>query len=296
MMIRYPRRSADCDGICLHNNPSRGCVQPPPVPGQCSFPFSNATILCDMWEDCRALNCNVLREDCQARDTNYKLTLSFGDADAYVKSSRNVRNLHENAMSYRKRFKSDYFVHDALYVYRTFFRDKWNGFFIESGALDGSVHGSNSYYFERYMGWRGLLVEASLSNCNRLEKRRNESPRVTTICTALCSFDGKIKFSSTGGCCGTVGHGDSYVNCTKTQHVLDSYKVKTIDFWSLDVEGGEMDVLQGLTWSVPIGVMLIESVTPAIRKLLKSRGFKNHPFHSPSKLNEIWFNRSYFVE
>lgn len=56
-----------------------------------------------------------------------------------------------------------------------------------------------------------------------------------------------------------------------------------------------MDVLQGLTWSVPIGVMLIESVTPAIRNLLKSKGFKNHPFHSPSKLNEIWFNRSYFV-
>ncbi|KAK7005376.1 hypothetical protein SK128_013969, partial [Halocaridina rubra] len=33
-----------------------------------------------------------------------------------------------------------------------------DGFFIEAGAVDGE-HFSNSLYFEKYLGWRGLLVE-----------------------------------------------------------------------------------------------------------------------------------------
>ena len=36
--------------------------------------------------------------------------------------------------------------------------DKRKGFFIEAGANDG-VTQSNTLFFERHRGWRGLLVE-----------------------------------------------------------------------------------------------------------------------------------------
>ena len=65
-----------------------------------------------------------------------------------------------------------------------------------------------------------------------------------------------------------------------------------VDFWSLDVEGGELEVLRGLDWRTSVHVFLIEGVTQAIRKLLTSRGFDNHPFKSPSRLNEIWVHNN----
>lgn len=37
-----------------------------------------------------------------------------------------------------------------------------NGFFIEVGGNDGYKQ-SNTYYLEKFLGWRGILVEAILA-------------------------------------------------------------------------------------------------------------------------------------
>lgn len=48
-----------------------------------------------------------------------------------------------------------------------------NGFFIECGALDG-LWLSNTFYFERLLGWKGVLIEADAFNFNQvLKKNRN---------------------------------------------------------------------------------------------------------------------------
>lgn len=302
-MHLFQRVSADCAGSCLPSTLVKGCLHPPPLSGQCSYSYENATRLCNMWDECFALNCNLLRNDCQARGKQYKLSPSFGDANTYIKSSelKNIettkklelfRDLKYEQKLYNKHFSSHYFLHDAVYIRKTFFKNKRSGFFIESGAFDGSVFGgSNSYYFEKYLEWKGLLIEASMANFHKLVRRRNETPGVQKICTALCSFNGLTKFSSeTGGCCGKTNQGHVTVQCTKTQNILQTYNVSRVDFWSLDVEGGEMDVLIGLNWTIPIYVLLIESVTPPIRKILKKNGFHLHRFRSPSRLNEIWVN------
>ena len=80
-MHLFPRVSADCDGLCLPSMLNRRCLYPPPVPGQCTFSYENASTLCDMWDDCFALNCNLLRDDCQVRGNQYKLFLSVGDVN-----------------------------------------------------------------------------------------------------------------------------------------------------------------------------------------------------------------------
>ena len=80
------------------------------------------------------------------------------------------------------------------------------------------------------------------------------------------------------------------VPCTSMKTLTRKYNVSRIDFWSLDVEGVELDVLKGMDWTVPIYVILIESVTTEIRKLLKKQGFRREPYRSMSKLNEIWVN------
>jgi hypothetical protein len=87
-----------------------------------------------------------------------------------------------------------------------------------------------------------------------------------------------------------MGKGASTVRCTRTQDVFRAHGVSRIDFWSLDVEGGELQVLLGMDWSIPVYVLLIESVTPPIRNLLLRQGFVQHTFASPSRLNTIWTN------
>lgn len=175
------RRTVSCSKRCLPSIDVKGCITPAPIPGQCSFHRENATLLCESWSRCKALNCNVFRTDCQARGRLDTVEHSFGDAYAYVYPGRHPSiGFERNA--YHRRFDTDYFVADAMYVYNRFFaKSTRRGFFVESGALDGSVYGSNSYYFERYLGWNGLLVEASSRNFDRLRIRRGGSDRVHSV-------------------------------------------------------------------------------------------------------------------
>ena len=137
--------------------------------------------------------------------------------------------------------------------------------------MDGRVYISNSFFFERYLGWEGLLVEASPVNFGTLLTTR---PRAYRLETALCADVSTTSFSG-HGCCGrgdgngtdSLGYpADTYtVRCTPVGPVLRHMQTAHIDFFSLDVEGAEMEVLQGMDWNISVSVFLIESVTDAIR-------------------------------
>ncbi|HLH13625.1 MAG TPA: FkbM family methyltransferase, partial [Solirubrobacteraceae bacterium] len=61
--------------------------------------------------------------------------------------------------------------------------DRDGGFFVEAGAHDGFTQ-SNTYWLERFRGWRGLLVEPmpELATEARLSR-----PDATVVQCALCS-------------------------------------------------------------------------------------------------------------
>ena len=75
------------------------------------------------------------------------------------------------------------------------------------------------------------------------------------------------------------------MRCTQIGHVLQSLNIRRVDVWSLDVEGAELSVLQGMDWSIQVGVLLIESVDDAVRTFLRARGYR---FHRKTHMNEIW--------
>ena len=113
------------------------------------------------------------------------------------------------------------------------------------------------------------------------------------VCKALCAHTGYTSFSAkNGGCCGKTGMGDFYVRCVRMQDLIKEYHIDHIDFWSLDIEGGEMDALMGFNFTIPVHVFLIESVNNDISALLERNGFSKHLYFSPSRLNQIWINRS----
>ena len=111
--------------------------------------------------------------------------------------------------------------------------------------MQGSVHDSNSIFFERFAGWQGLLAEANPYSFSKLMMRR---PAAYRIETALCAKAGYVSFDlprirNVGGCCGREsGKGKYQLRCTPLGAILSVIGVSHVDFFSLDVEGAEMTV------------------------------------------------------
>lgn len=142
------------------------------------------------------------------------------------------------------------------------------GFFIEVGANDGYAQ-SNTYYLEKKLGWRGVLVEAIPELYQRCRKRRTRSqvfhcalvadaaaqPTVTVHFANLMSVvDGALRTTQaqqehikTGLEIQRLSGTYSIEVPTRTlTSILDEVQPPPIDFFSLDVEGYELPVLKGL--------------------------------------------------
>jgi FkbM family methyltransferase len=141
------------------------------------------------------------------------------------------------------------------------------GFFIEAGANDG-VDQSNTFYFEKYMKWRGLLVEPIPELAERCRANR---PRSIVENYALVPFDYAQPYIEMRYCnlmslvkgakrtedeelehiqrgCGVqaVQTYELKVPTRTLSSILEQHSIRRIDLFSLDVEGFELSVLKGI--------------------------------------------------
>jgi FkbM family methyltransferase len=141
------------------------------------------------------------------------------------------------------------------------------GVFVEAGGHDGYTQ-YNTYYLERFRGWRGVLVEPMPEMA--AEARRNRRGASVFQC-ALVAPDANGEqvemefgdlFTNVRGAAdvetGWAGHGlvlgwrDPRVEAVPGRSldaILDEAGVERIDLLSLDVEGYEPQVLSGLDLS-----------------------------------------------
>lgn len=131
---------------------------------------------------------------------------------------------------------------------------KRNGFFVELGACDGIMY-SNTYYFEKELGWNGILIEPNPNFSDDLRKNRN-----CYISNEICSLTANenIDFLIAGAVSGVINDNPGYwvkknietsqsikLISTTLSDILDKYNApSTIDILSLDVEGLEYDILK----------------------------------------------------
>lgn len=125
------------------------------------------------------------------------------------------------------------------------------GFFVEAGAQDG-IFQSNTLIFARKRGYRGLLVEPATSLIERLRQNRPES---IVFNGALTSFqrDGSQVTVPSGSPMGIVSHdvvnGTATVTARSLSKLLDEHGIQNVDFFSLDVEGHEVEILDGIDFN-----------------------------------------------
>lgn len=145
----------------------------------------------------------------------------------------------------------------------TYFKNKKEGFFVDIGANDG-ISLSNSYVLEKKYNWDGLCVEPLPNEFQKLKSIRTCKLEQKCIGEKI----GKAKFLMHDMLSGIV---EAYhkkhlnriardekqagkkverkyltVDVVPLKNLLEKYKVKKVDFLSIDVEGGEKVVLNGI--------------------------------------------------
>jgi len=170
------------------------------------------------------------------------------------------------------------------------------GTFLEIGGLNGIKY-SNTFFFEKKLDWRGILIEGHPDNRIRdsQSQRSNSAIFTVAICDIVAGLPGNINFTNKGGAVGAAVaqsntfflnhwhkndfHGPT-VSCIPIQSIIDSTGLLDLDLFSLDVEGAELMVLETLNFSVTnIRVLLVEldgtnkEKDAKVRSLILSHGF-----------------------
>jgi len=185
-------------------------------------------------------------------------------------------------MSYNSQIGQDQWVHSVI-------GDKTDGYFVELGACDG-LYFSNSLYFERTHGWKGICIEPNDNYIENLRKNRS------------CHISNELVYSHEGAivpfslCNGNSGILDENKNPFTTTHnvvdkktttlakIFDTYSSPPIiDYLSLDVEGQEYNILSTFPFNrYKFRCMTVEHNAPhvgpkmqiKIRNLLEANGYK----------------------
>lgn len=173
------------------------------------------------------------------------------------------------------------------------------GFFIEAGANDGYTQ-SNTYYLEKQRRWKGILVEGIPELYEKASKQRANS---VVYCCALVSnlFPGETVqmhyanlMSVVEGSLKTQQEQDAQIkrgvdkqNLGKSysvtvpartlESILDEYpSLPEIDFFSLDVEGYELSVLEGLNLARfrPKYILVEARFFEEVNSFLERNGYK----------------------
>ncbi len=197
------------------------------------------------------------------------------------------------------------------------FQGRTTGFFIEVGAFDGQSL-SNTYFLEQ-LGWHGILVEPIPELCAKAEAVRSRS-HIINAAVSKRGSSGTANFtvaqnipvlsflkaneSHVQRC---IDEGATLAQIEVPVTTLDDVILHTrdgdsaipspwianqgwqIDLISIDVEGGELDVLDGLSLDrfKPL-VLVLENDRPSgheLEEYLNERGYRK--FHR-QKINDFY--------
>ncbi|ELU16778.1 hypothetical protein CAPTEDRAFT_225171 [Capitella teleta] len=146
-----------------------------------------------------------------------------------------------------------------------------NGFYVECGAATGEGR-SNSLYFERARNWHGLLIEADPFAYQSLLARHRHAYSINACLspnnqTKLMKFDiagegGGLNLAERAGPRETISKGVSsttFAQCFPIYSILLALEVKHIDYFSLDIEGLEVEILKTFPWgAITVDVWTVE--------------------------------------
>jgi FkbM family methyltransferase len=147
-----------------------------------------------------------------------------------------------------------YSQHDEELIIRHFFRDRKDGFFLDVGCYHYREM-STTFFLEKHLGWSGIGVDAlPYLEAEYVEHR----PRTRFFNYIVTDHSGTIEtFYASGPVSSAnkewteespevkVEKQEIKVRTITLDELLEMNEVESIDFLSMDIEGGEPDALKG---------------------------------------------------
>jgi len=214
-------------------------------------------------------------------------------SDLAVKTAKIYKSARINIKEFLKRSRSrllgkrQYYALNSLDKKMRKYLNKRGGVFVELGANNG-IDQSNTFWYEKNLGWTGILIEASPVLSEQCRNNRPKSRVFNCACVSRDYPDKTIKLvfanlmslvkgmredeaehlESAKQFCGSQYEFDA--KARTLQSILDECNISRVDLLSLDVEGYELEVLKGCDFSRSnIKYMLIESNSDRL-ELIKS--------------------------
>ncbi len=196
-----------------------------------------------------------------------------------------------------------------IFIYKNFINKKCdNGVFVEIGGYDGLTF-SNSKFFEETLGFKKIvLIEPTNSYYSMVRNR----PNCDCYNYVVSLTEGKELFigSHTSACSGLLSTmSESHI----VAHVKDrtTYEVNTIPFYkllhrsnlkyidvlSINVEGGELNILETMDWNIPVYIINIELDGKNLEKDEKCKKIltdNNFTYLTTINNDNFYINTNYF--
>ena len=220
-----------------------------------------------------------------------------GQGEAYAENKKLFDMIWETSADGTKRTRRKMYYgeyEEDRWVNENIFRFKREGVFFEAGAIDGVLH-SNTLFFEKELGWTGLLVEANPEEFQKIKNTRickQYSAAVYDQSEGADFLAVKGRFVGWGGIKESIEDQHAAriqqdisadkqsiikVPCKRLDELLKMHEMKKIDFLSLDIEGAEFRVLKSFPFSdFDVTAWAIENNygTYPIELLMVSNGYK----------------------
>ena len=157
---------------------------------------------------------------------------------------------------------------------------------------DDGIAGSNTLFFEKFLGWRGLCIEADSSQFAKLTTFRS----CDCVQACIAASDGTAKFLNVAdGLTMMGGLVDHYepsdlkmvtersaakivsVATRRLDSVLKERGIGTIDYLSIDTEGSELSILKSLDFArFTVRALSVENNrnAPQIPEFMQSLGYR----------------------
>lgn len=155
-----------------------------------------------------------------------------------------------------------------------------NGFFIECGANDG-VNQSNTWYFEKNLNWKGILIEPLENEYKELLKNRSKKNYFYNCALVGSKKKNNLKLIKKKLESKIIKNKESNssvidVKSKTLTSILEKIKpAKNIDFFSLDVMGFELEVLKGINFQkFKFKYILIATYNNNALKYLSNNNYK----------------------
>ena len=194
-------------------------------------------------------------------------------------------------------------------IYEKFFQNQTNGFFVDLGAYDGVI-GSNTLFFENSLDWEGVLVEPSKKQFSKLAYNRKNK----CINKAVSNKNDYYEFIDVvSGYTMMSGLNQSYYDDTlkivnsDLNSTTEKYNVeiqtfdnlvntKFIDYLSIDIEGGELNVLENIDFNFyKIKVISVENNNPQVINYKDYLTLKGFTFFGYCGNDEVYYNKNNFI-